>query len=65
MNTGRLLVPKLVKIVYGDKWDWREWEPTVLYRPLPGGIEARIEDNGYTALVQKSIVVGLMHNSSI
>jgi len=49
-NTVDNTVPKLVKIVYGNKWNWTQWEDSFLQ--ATGGIT----DTGYIALMQKLLV---------
>ena len=48
-DTANKTVPKLVNIVYGGKWNWTDWENSFVQ--ATGGIV----DNGYIALVQKSL----------
>jgi len=43
-------VPKLVKIVYDNKWNWTQWEDSFIQ--ATGGIT----DTGYIALMQKILV---------
>ena len=45
------LVPKLVKTVYGDKWNWTEWKNSFIQ--ATGGIT----DGGYIASLQKTLVI--------
>ena len=45
------LVPKLVRAVYGDKWNWTEWENSFIQ--ATGGIT----DGGYIASLQKTLVM--------
>ena len=49
-DTVYKLVPKLVNIVYGNKWNWTEWEDSFIQ--ATGGIT----DGGYIAAVQKTLV---------
>jgi len=49
-NTVDNTVPKLVKIVYDNKWNWTQWEESFLQ--ATGGIT----DTGYIALMQKVLV---------
>ena len=50
-DTANKIVPKLVNIVYGNKWNWTEWEDSFVQ--ATGGIV----DRGYIALVQKTLVI--------
>ena len=50
-DTVNKIVPKLVNIVYGNKWNWTDWEDSFVQ--ATGGIV----DSGYIALVQKTLVV--------
>ena len=45
------IIPKVVNIVYGNKWNQTEWEDSFVQ--ATGGIN----DTGYIALVQKALVV--------
>ena len=44
------IVPKFLNIVYGNKWNWTEWENSFVH--AAGGIT----DTGYIALLQKTLV---------
>ena len=50
-DNANKIVPKLVNTVYGDKWNWTDWEDSFVQ--ATGGII----DNGYIALVQKMLVI--------
>ena len=50
-DTANKIVPKLVNIVYGNIWNWTEWEDSFVQ--ATGGIV----DSGYIALVQKTLVI--------
>ena len=49
-DTAYKTVPEYVNVVYGNKWNWTQWEDSFVQ--ATGGIT----DTGYIALMQKTLV---------
>ena len=49
-DTVSITVSKLLNIVYGNKWNWTQWEDSFV--KATGGIT----DTGYIAMMQKELV---------